>query len=352
MRKIGLDIIRSVAVILVLLWHSDLPNSVIKQFGWLGVDLFFVLSGFLISNLLFLEYKKNKEIRVKRFLTRRAFKIFPPFYFFVIATLLFGFFAKSHSSIELPKLLSELFYLQSYAPRIWLHTWTLAVEEHFYLVFSMTLFLVIKKQYLEKRHFIIGSLVLLLVLSFAMRFYHSYPNRNDVFGFMQTHLRSDGIIFGVLISYLLNFTKLLSFFLKRKWILICLSILLIAPGFYFSAGSFFMNTVGLSLVNFGFSIIVLLALDIDEYVENKLFPLFKPLLKIAGFIGVNSYSIYLWHLNAKEISSWIFSLGPKLDTLMYMVISIIVGIVMSYLIEKPSLKVRDYFGKKLGNNTS
>ena len=53
MRKIGLDILRGLAIILVLFRHSDLENNLIQDFGWLGVDLFFVLSGFLISNLLF-----------------------------------------------------------------------------------------------------------------------------------------------------------------------------------------------------------------------------------------------------------------------------------------------------------
>lgn len=346
MRKIGLDIIRTIAVVLVLLWHSDLDTNVIKQFGWLGVDLFFVLSGFLISNLLFLEYRKKKEIRIRRFLTRRAFKIFPPFYFFVFATLSFDLFVRGNSNIELLKLLSELFYMQSYAPRIWLHTWTLAVEEHFYLAFSITLFLVIKNQGLEKRHIIISSLVFLLILSFAMRFHHSYPHRNeDLFGFMQTHLRSDGILFGILLSYLLNFTQILTFFQKRKWILICSSVLLMAPGFYFTAGSFFMNTAGLTMVNFGFSLLLLLLLDIDEYVENRLIAFFRIPLKFIGFIGLNSYSIYLWHLNSKSLSSWIFSFGPTLDTLIYIILSIIIGILMSYLIEKPSLKIRDYIGK-------
>ena len=121
MRKIGLDLVRGIAIILVLFRHSDLDNNILKHFGWLGVDLFFVLSGFLISNLLFNEYKKNKEIRVKRFLARRAFKIFPPFYFLLLATLIFKF-AINNSTVEWYRLLSKVLYLQSYFLSIWLHT--------------------------------------------------------------------------------------------------------------------------------------------------------------------------------------------------------------------------------------
>lgn len=348
MRKIGLDILRGFAVILVLFRHSDLENNIIKHFGWLGVDLFFVLSGYLISNLLFNEYLKNKEVKVLRFLVRRSFKIFPPFYLFMCITLLLKPLVTGYSNIEFHKVLSELFYLQSYLPRIWLHTWTLAVEEHFYLIFSITLHLVTSRQLLEKRKIIIGLLIILLILSFSMRFYISYPHRNDeFFGFMQTHLRSDGILLGVLMSYLLNFTKLNLFYQKRKWMLVCMSILLIAPGFYFKGGSFFMNTVGLSIVNVGFSMIVLLSLHFDEFFENSLNSYLQQVLKVFSFIGVHSYSIYLWHLNSKSISSYFFSFNSNFVNFIYIILSIILGIIMSFLVEKPFIKIRDYVFEKI-----
>ncbi len=347
MRKIGLDILRGIAVTLVLFRHSDLDNNIIQHFGWMGVDLFFVLSGFLISNLLFQEYKQNKKIRVKRFLTRRAFKIFPPFYFFMFSTLSFNLLVKENFNIGFRKIISELFYLQSYLPRIWNHTWTLAVEEHFYLIFSITLLILSRKHLLERKHIIINSLILLLLLSFVMRFYVSFPNRNDdSFTFMQTHLRFDGILIGVLLSYLLNFTKVISNFIKRKWMLICISILLISPGFYFDGGGFFMNTAGLTLANIGFSILVLLSLEIERFIESDLFPFVNTFFKILSFIGINSYSIYLWHLNSKNISSFIFPLDSYFSTPIYITISIILGTVMSYLIEKPSILIRDYLFSK------
>ena len=348
MRKIGLDILRGLAIILVLFRHSDLENNLIQDFGWLGVDLFFVLSGFLISNLLFKEYLKNKEVNVLKFLVRRSFKIFPPFYFFMFVTLLLSPLLTGGSKIDIREVLSELFYLQSYLPRMWLHTWSLAIEEHFYLIFSITLYFVTSRQILEKRKIIIGLLVFLLTLSFSMRFHISYPHRNDeFFGFMQTHLRSDGILLGVLTAYLLNFTRLNLLYEKRKWILVFISILLILPGFYFKGGSFFMNTVGLTIVNIGFSIIVLLSLDCDEFFKKSLSFYIKWVLKVFSFIGVNSYSIYLWHLNSKNISTSLFSLNSTFDTFTYITLSIVIGIIMSYLIEKPFLKIRDYVIDKI-----
>ena len=152
---------------------------------------------------------------------------------------------------------------------------------------------------------------------------------------------------GVLLSYILNFTNFNVIILKRKWILICISVLLIVPGFYWNAGSFFMNTVELTLVNIRFSILVLLALNIDGYFKNRRLSHFKILIKPVGFIGWNSYSIYLWHLNSKSIIYFIFTYNTKFMTLLYITLSIAIGIIMSYLIEKPSLQMRDYLFNKI-----
>ena len=346
MRNIGLDFLRGIAVILVLFRHSSLENNLLQHFGWLGVDLFFVLSGFLISNLLFREYKKNRNIRTKRFLIRRAFKIVPPFYIFMFSTLSI-YQLTDHLPFNWLKFFSELLYVQNYFPNIWFHTWSLAVEAHFYLIFTLTVLFIIKKQLLENKVLIISFLGVLLIVSFIMRLFVSYPHRNDeVYGFVQTHLRSDGILFGILMSYLLNFTKALSFLQRRRVLLLSIAILLIAPAFYFVGGGFFMNTVGLTIVNLGFCLLVFLSLNMDEYFKKHSMLYFKVLVKPIGFIGVNSYSIYLWHLNSKSIVSQLFSSSTNYTAYFYIVLSIVLGIFMSYLVEKPALILRDFTLKK------
>jgi len=77
-RNQSLDMLRGVAVLLVLGRHMD-GAGIWSSAGWCGVDLFFVLSGFLISGLLFTEFKKTGTIDVKRFWIRRGFKIYPAF---------------------------------------------------------------------------------------------------------------------------------------------------------------------------------------------------------------------------------------------------------------------------------
>ena len=113
-----------------------------------------------------------------------------------------------------------------------------------------------------------------------------------------------------------------------------------------------MNTVGLTAVNVGFSIIVLLSLDFDEFFKKSLSFYLKWILKVFSFIGVNSYSIYLWHLNAKNISTSLFSFNSNFDTFTYITLSIVIGIIMSYLIEKPFLKIRDYAIDKITLNNN
>lgn len=136
MRNKRLDILRGIAVLWVVLYHGELRNTIFNG-GWAGVDLFFVLSGFLISGLLFAEYKKNGSIDFKRFFIRRALKIYPAFYFFLFVTFIAE--AGLHHLRPMGAFLSEILYVQNYAPYIWPHTWSLAVEEHFYIALPLFL---------------------------------------------------------------------------------------------------------------------------------------------------------------------------------------------------------------------
>ncbi len=121
-RNIGLDFLRGIAIILVLFRHLEI-NKMMARTGWIGVDLFFVLSGFLVSGLLFKEYQKFSTVNLKRFFIRRGFKIYPSFYFFIISS--FGLnYCLNHQlgDFDSGKLLSEVLFVQNYFPRLWDHT--------------------------------------------------------------------------------------------------------------------------------------------------------------------------------------------------------------------------------------
>ena len=144
-RNQNLDLLRTVAVTMVIIGHlPDAPRESFqlvrwvadwfRRYGSLGVDLFFVLSGFLVSGLLFREYLAKGRADVRRFLIRRGFKIYPAFYVYAVLTVVLRI--RMGDSLTLRQVLSELLFVQNYGAHVWSHTWSLAVEEHFYLLLA------------------------------------------------------------------------------------------------------------------------------------------------------------------------------------------------------------------------
>ena len=140
---------RGVAILLVLLSHLEMPSVVgpqgaewIARLGDFGVKIFFVLSGFLITALLVGEHRRNGRIAVGRFYLRRAFRIFPAAYVFILAIIA----AAALGWLHLPSAdtIFALTYTMNFntTPGWWLgHTWSLSVEEQFYLAWPLALVL-------------------------------------------------------------------------------------------------------------------------------------------------------------------------------------------------------------------
>lgn len=142
MRNKRLDILRCIAVFSVMILHGNIWPF-FGRIGWVGVDLFFVLSGFLISGLLFSEYKTRNSISFKRFFIRRGLKIYPAFYLFLFLTgILSRIVFRTH--LQVTNYLHEIFFTQNYWQGVWDHTWTLAVEEHFYVFLPVLLLFLVK----------------------------------------------------------------------------------------------------------------------------------------------------------------------------------------------------------------
>lgn len=344
MRIKGLDFLRGIAILLVVLRHGS-TNELLFNIGWVGVDLFFVLSGFLIGGLIFREYIHTGDVNVKRFLIRRGFKIYPPFYFFIFITIVLNYWqTKTYYPTNL--ILNEVFYLQSYFPSIWYHTWSLAIEEQFYIGFALFIFICLKAKLFRNPKIVGYLLFALLLLVTFLRFDLSYENRDkDFFAFLATHLRMDGIVIGVLIAYLYYFTNFNNFFSKYKYLFLLLAAILISPIFLYKGGSYFMNTFGISSFNLGFGILVLFSVSSfkDNFLRRSL--LFKIPLLIISFIGIHSFSIYLWHLMAEKITHYWLGFNPKYYSVVFIFVSLSFGIFLSIIIEKPFLLLRDRFYK-------
>jgi len=340
----ALDGLRALAILLVLGRH--LPDQTVaampgawhgffatwQRGGWIGVDLFFVLSGFLVSGLLFREHQRFREIRVGHFLARRGFKIYPPF--FAMLAIVIGISMWNGRPFPPVKLLlPEVLFFQNYSPAIFPHAWSLAVEEHFYLALPLVLLALgrgkgqpFARLPLVALFVALGALALRRVVAdepFSFRT-HLFP----------THLRIDSLFFGVFLAWLWHFRReALEPFLERwRWPLGVAAVALAAPAFLLDlGGSAYLHTWGFTGLYVSAGIVLLLALR-------------RPLVwRPLAFIGAYSYSIYLWHMPIRlYLASW----GPRdwpplAQAGLFFALSVVIGIVAAWIVERPFLALRD-----------
>ncbi len=347
MRNLGLDLLRFVAVFLVLGRHLHLPPDVSpilttwKRGGWVGVDLFFVLSGFLVSSLLFKEYLRTGGIDVGRFLIRRGFKIYPAFWCMLTFTL--NVLNLQGTPPTRQALLGELLFLQNYLGGIWPHTWSLAVEEHFYLGIAALFTIVLARRKFKNFDWIPFAflIVALTCLTFRVLNLLVHPKFYFYDYLAGTHIRIDSLFFGVLIAYFYHFQELerkTSFI--RTGLLVTVGICLLAPAFIFTLESNkWLSVVGVIPLYIGSGALLLAALRLPTSQNST--------LKVLSGLGAASYSIYLWHLPVGEWGFTFLARVAGLDNFQFYIInylvgSFVVGWLFSHAIEYPTLQLRNF----------
>jgi len=330
MRNPGIDVLRAVAVLLVLGRHARWPRHWLadawQRGGWVGVDLFFVLSGFLVSGLLFAQFEKTGKIGLRRFVARRFLRIYPAFLCLIVFTLSFNR-ATGAGPFEWHRLLAELLLVQNYAPAMWGHTWSLAVEMHFYLLLPLLLWACRANRF-RRLPIAIGfaCAALLLVRCFN---YGTFEVMRNVFA---THLRFDSLLFGVLLAYFCRHHQArFQQVAAHTWWLAGLGGLLLAPAFIWPLEqTWWVCTLGFTSFYLGSG--CLLAAVLGRKLPENL------LTRYAAEIGRHSYSIYLWHA---ALVAWVYTQATWLDCASYIVASILVGVIFSKCFELPSQRLRD-----------
>ncbi|HEU4876210.1 MAG TPA: acyltransferase [Pyrinomonadaceae bacterium] len=357
-----LDVLRAVAVLLVLCSH--VPSfDWLQRCGWIGVDLFFVLSGFLVSGLLYSEYKKHGTLSPKRFLVRRGLKIYPAFYTFVIGSVLLMLAARM--AIPSDRLLAEILFVQNYYGGLWGHTWSLCIEEHFYLLLTAALYLLWRRPGNRATPFdAIPKITLLVavgVLAARVLTYILIVPYDFQTHFKPTHLRIDSLLFGVCLAYFHHFheEKFANFIRRHRLPIILFGLAAIAPAVVFPAESMFMSTIGFTLLYLGFGCVLLFALHRSgSRAWSRVFG--APGILLAR-VGAYSYSVYLWHLVVATLGITLIrraytyasttmpqgtlpqQLHPLVEFAAYVVASVAVGIVTAKLVEMPVLRLRDRY---------
>jgi peptidoglycan/LPS O-acetylase OafA/YrhL len=205
-----LDGVRGLAVAAVMLYHC-FPCSITRG-GWMGVDLFFVLSGFLITGIL-LDTKDNKKYYIN-FIGRRILRIFP-LYYMVLGVILFVI-PTFWSSIYLP----HFSYYTKHQSWFWLYTqnwlysrdgfpqnhllvhfWTLGVEEQFYLLWPWAI------RYIPRRHLVKASLILCIVAIVYRLLPLTIIHLENTYRYMSTIARMDSLLIGAIIAILIRDNK-------------------------------------------------------------------------------------------------------------------------------------------------
>jgi peptidoglycan/LPS O-acetylase OafA/YrhL len=354
MRNKRLDVLRCGAVVAVMIHHSNYSYLILGT-GWLGVDLFFVLSGFLISGLLFSEYKKRDSISFRTFFIRRGLKIYPSFYLFLLLTGIAGQIV-FHNHAPLAHYLRDIFFIMNYGQGVWDHTWSLGVEEHFYVFLPLFLLLLVRFSTNRQDPFRIlpwATLVVGICCLISRMISVDLGTPNFHMAGAASHNRVDSLFFGVLLGYFYHFRPMLLERvmrpnINRVAIALC-SVTLISVAYFcpIQSGSKFLVTIGYTFVYLGFGGILLLSLYVRDILPNRIAGVPRRIGSASAYIGVYSYSIYLWH---GPTGAWFPGLlrrtihfpTTKIGVFsVYFIASLVIGITMSRLIEYPILRLRD-----------
>ena len=252
------------------------------KIGWTGVDLFFVLSGFLISSQLFAQIKKGTGISLKTFFIKRFFRILPIYFFIVGVYFLFPYFREKEA---LPPLWKFLTFTQNFGLEIkhfgtFSHAWSLCVEEHFYLLLPLILIFLTSKNLFAKSYWILIALPVFGIV-FRIYLWNIYYPSNSVIDsslpywtehiYYPTYNRLDGLLVGVAIAALYQFSsKLWDKISKFGNQIIILSIALLTVVFFSFAdlGTYSTSIWGFPLISIAYGFLVLGAISPSSFLSN------------------------------------------------------------------------------------
>lgn len=275
---------------------------------------------------------------------RRAIKIYPAFWLLILVTVgldrlgIHGF-----SPVTWGNTAYEPLFVQNYRFGLWNHTWSLAVEEHFYLLLSVGL---LRLTRICPAHLLFRRLTWVVAGIAAAAFTFCFISYQR-FGYSwfdlyaPTHHRLDPLAFGVFLAgfYHLRKDDYTQWARRGRIGLRVAGMSLVSTCLFLPQNSLLMVSAGLCALYVGFGILLFLALSSGERSNRP--------IRLLAFMGRHSYSIYLWHM---PILLWIKPLlrgllggeaEPVLTCFLYLFLSLLIGILASRMVEMPVLRLRD-----------
>ena len=352
----SIDSLRALAVLAVIIYHVDvnyLPG------GFLGVDLFFVLSGYLISSLIIKEFRKTGTVNLYNFYIRRARRLLPAVYFMItvglVVMVLFNevLLRKSHLDAIFGYIYSsnwwyifhKLDYFDSFgAQSPFKHLWSLAIEEQFYMIFPLLFLLVNRKKkskdgtYKLNKNFLYVVLGLILVSLIAHILLFDINNISRIY--FGTDTRAFSLLVGVVGAILYPMERLHAKITPQQNMLYSVVSLvsiatLITVMIYTSEYNTLLYRGGFLLVAI-LGLIVIISSGKQHTLMSRLLS-FKPVV----FIGKISYSLYLWHFPVLVLTTPVSEIGnPNIFfVILRIVLTFAVAIVSYVFVETPIRKL-------------
>jgi len=358
----GLDTLRAAAILAVMIFHLQgyLPHALdpVVEVGWAGVDLFFVLSGFLIGAQLLQAFVRGEKLRVGDFYVRRAFRILPAY---LVVVLLYFLVPVWREQPRLPALWKFLTFtvnlVMNYPAELaFSHAWSLCVEEHFYLVLPVLVVWLMRKPSVSKTVTFLCAVVTFGVLVRSWELFHAVRASAESAMwpmFMKriyypTYCRLDGLVVGVALACLRMFRPAWWARLSHR------GNLLFGSGVVISAAAFWMFRwdypnaeetagilLGFPLLALGFGLLVAAAIADSGVLRMRV-----PGAKVAALLA---YSLYLTHKEIAHVDRTVFSWMAHdtgwLAAAVYAVSCFAFAALLYWCVERPFLLLRGRFAR-------
>lgn len=364
----GLDTLRALAILVVMIFHLGpvLPDVLapVAQVGWMGVDIFFVLSGFLIGSQLLKPYVRGGTLAAGDFYLRRAFRILPAY--LVVLLLYFTVPAWRESpGISSPWLFltfTQNFFLDYSVHKAFSFAWSLCVEEHFYLVLPVLVLLLMKQPSVRKTLALLAAVALAGIAIRTYVLFHvlrplvlqALDNSDGSLGlayleriYYPTYTRLDGLLAGVSLALIRNFRP-------RWWTALAerghaamtagimlsgLAMWLFHDRFTSATGVSALGTiVGFPILSAGFGLLLLSSVS-----RNGLLSRFR--VPGAELVATLAFALYLTHKEVVHLDRLLLPILTAepglLPTCIYAASCLAVACLLHVCVERPFLRLRN-----------
>jgi peptidoglycan/LPS O-acetylase OafA/YrhL len=333
--------------------------EIAAQMGWMGVDLFFVLSGYLIGSQLLRPYRRNERPRLWSFYRNRLYRVLPAY---LVVLAIYYLIPAWRESPNLPPVWQLLTFTQNLfvdyrVDQAFSHVWSLCIEEHFYLFLPLVALLMMGKPSIRKTVAVLSGLVLFGVCVRAFILFHTLrplASAGQSFGivyleriYYPTYSRLDGLLAGVALALVKAFRPVWwSALARRGHLLLCLGLGMVGVSVWLfkdrwvsvTGASAFGTVIGFPVLALGLGLLVASALSTNGMLSRAKIP-------GAKLIATLAYSLYLTHKELIHLVDRCFPViaqtGIFLWLVVYAVSCLLIAAALYLCVERPFLILRN-----------